>query len=175
MKKDESIRDTSITRNKSQINKKTKGNISRISGNPKKNNFRSHKKRSTFTHFQTSGLSTKDNTINQTMELNKSKKRKSVIKGNRRASVIGNTSNIFKDSKLIKSNINGILNEPDSEKPDVMGKFRQRYAKTMTNIDEVDIKENVTEFNPNKDDLQIIQDLQEFIEIFNGKIWLFSR
>jgi hypothetical protein len=172
IKIEDSIRDTSIKRNKSQLNKSKTRNKSRLRNSNKRKDFKGHKKRATFTHFplQSSLASTKDNTVNQTVILNNSKKRKSLIPKFQRGSIMGNTSNIFKDSHLVKSNINGILQENDSEKPDVVGKFRHRYVRTMTNFkDEEENEKEENIFHPNDEDQKVIQDLQEFLELFNGK------
>ena len=166
-----SIRDTSITRNKSQLNKSRTRKKSQLKSQNKRPNFKAHKKRATFTHFplQSSIASTKDNTINHGV-LNRSKKRTSLVPKFKKGSIIGNVSNIFKETHLVKSNINDILHENDADRPDVVGKFRQRYVKTMTNFkDDEDIEEQDNQFLPNDEDLMVIQDLQEFLEFFNGK------
>ena len=55
----------------------------------------------------------------------------------------------------------------EKEKPDVVGRFRLSYARTLTNFRETDATQD--EFDEDDADFPLLEDLQELLEALNGK------
>lgn len=167
----ESSKNASVARNKSQINQSKRRNKSRLT-KTNKSSKPGHRKRATVTHFpvNSSQLSTQDHTMNQTIDLGQSHRKSPLAMGLYRTSIL-DRSNLQKDLHGSKVSIQGLHADADNERPDVMGKFRQKYTRTQTSIkDDAEMADLAMQnYQTNHDDKMIIQDLCEFLEIFNGE------
>lgn len=172
IKTNESVQNASTLRNKSQINHSKKRNKSRLINTKKPKNPNAHRKRATMTHLPTlvSQLSTNDHTMNQTIDLGQSYRMSNLTMGFHRTSIL-NPSSLQKDLHGSKVSIQGLHMEHEQERPDVMGKFRQKYTRTHTSIkDEIENPEAaMQQYQNNADDQLVIQDLCDFLELFNGE------
>ena len=162
-------RDTSIGRGKSPLN--SSRNKSKVINKSKRKSTLGHKKGSTFTHFPSKfiGQSTIDSNNKDLPESSNNRN----INNSRRRSFIQNKSVItskmshVRNVSQIHTDFEKEFTKYEKEKPDVVGRFRQSYARTLTNFRETDATQD--EFDEDDADFPLLEDLQELLEALNGK------